>query len=568
MGIASDFVLIIVAGLLGGILARMLRLPLLFGYVVAGIFVGPYTIGPTVVQIHDIELLAEIGVALLLFSLGLEVSFRDLQPVRRVALIGGPIQVILTCAAAAVAAKHGLQMPWTEAIWFGAMISVSSTMVVLKTLSAGGVTSTLASRVMIGLLVIQDLAVIPMLIILPQLADLDNLVPKLARSLTIAAAVLFAVFFLGTRLLPKLLRFVLAWGSRELFLVSVVATGVGVGYATHIFGISFALGAFVAGIVLSASEFSHQALSDVVPLRDIFGLLFFVTVGMLFDPSFVMAHPGQIALLVFLIFLVKSLIIGGLARAFGYGNMAPWIIGLGLSQIGEFSFVLARTGLSAGALSKATYNLALTCTILTMALSPLVSGAALPLGRAWRRWRKPVQSLASVELPKIELQGHVIVAGFGRSGRAVARVLRDAGIPFVVTEWDLATFGDATAQGFPTVWGDVAQEEILHADHAERARVIVLTIPDQSTIRLSTQRARKMNPSLVVIARATRVRNIAELQKLGVTATVQPEFEGGIEMVRRVLTTYSHDEVETARLISFLRSDLYGEAQEKLTGHR
>jgi CPA2 family monovalent cation:H+ antiporter-2 len=280
---------------------------------------------------------------------------------------------------------------------------------------------------------------------------------------------------------------------------------------------------------------------------------------MLFDPSFVMAHPGQIALLVFLIFVGKSLIIGGLARAFGYGNMAPWIIGLGLSQIGEFSFVLARTGVSAGALSKPIYNLALTCTILTMALSPLVSGAALPMGRTWRRWRKPPPNLASVELPRIELQGHVIVAGYGRSGRAVARVLRDAGIRFVVTEWDHAAFSDVNAQGHPAVWGDIAQEPILHGAYIENARVIVLTVPDQGTIRLSAQRARKMNPSIIVIARAMRERNVVELRELGINATVQPEFEGGIEMVRQALVPYNYDEIEVARLISNLRSDLYGE---------
>jgi CPA2 family monovalent cation:H+ antiporter-2 len=384
LGIAADFVLILVAGLLGGILARLLRLPLLVGYVVAGVFVGPYTGGPTVVQIRDIELLAEIGAALLLFSLGLEVSFRDLQPVLRVALIGGPIQILAVCGIGALAASYGLGLLPTEAIWFGAMISVSSTMVVVKILSAGGFTSTLASRVMIGLLVIQDLAVIPMLIILPQLGSPDSALTKLAGSFAIAAVSLVSVFLLGTRLLPRLLQFVLAWGARELFLVSVVTIGVGLGYAAHLVGLSFALGAFVAGLILSESEFSHQALSDVIPLRDVFGLLFFVTVGMLLDPAFALLHAAQIGIVVPAIFVGKALIIGGVTRLFGYRKMAPWIVGLGLSQIGEFSFVLARTGLSTGSLSKGTYDLALTCTIVTMALAPIVSGMALPLGRKFR----------------------------------------------------------------------------------------------------------------------------------------------------------------------------------------
>nr|AUN37740.1 putative glutathione-regulated potassium-efflux system protein KefB [uncultured bacterium] len=397
MGIASDFVLIVIAGLFGGLLARMLRLPLLVGYVAAGIAVGPYTAGPTVVQIHDIELLAEIGVALLLFSLGLEISFRDLQAVRRIALIGGPIQVVLTAAGGALAGIKFLGLSFTDSMWLGGMISLSSTMVVLKTLSAGGVTSTLASRVMIGLL------------------------------------------------------------------VAVVAAGVGVGYAAQAAGLSFALGAFVAGIVLSESEFSHQALSDVIPLRDIFGLLFFVTVGMLFDPRFVWEHAGQVALVTVLIIIGKAVILGFLARAFGYANMAPWIIGLGLAQIGEFSFVLARSGVSAGLLSKTAYSLGLTCTILTMALSPLVSSAAIPLGRAWQRRRKPVQPTLGMELPKDPLENHVVVAGYGRSGRAVAKALRAGAIPFVVVELDHPMFTLAVADGMPAVWGDVTREEVLAA---------------------------------------------------------------------------------------------------------
>ncbi len=558
MGIASDFVLIVIAGLLGGILARALRLPLLVGYVAAGLLVGPYTAGPTVVQVHDIEQLADIGVALLLFSLGLEMSFRDLQPVRRIALIGGPIQIVLTSAVASVAAVKVLGMPVTEAIWFGAMISLSSTVVVLKTLSAAGVTSTLASRVMIGLLVVQDLAVVPMLVILPQLGDLDQLPMKLARSIGIATVFLAAVVFLGTRLLPRVLKRVLSWGSRELFLVSVVAIGVGVGYATQSVGLSFALGAFVAGLILSESEFSHQALSDVVPVRDIFGLLFFVSVGMLIDPRYAIAHAGEIAVIVISIFLGKSLILGGLARAFGYVNMAPWIVGLGLSQVGEFSFVLARNGVSSGLLSKSTYDLALTCTVVTMALSPLVSSMALPMGRAWRAWRKPATAPAHLDLPGEALAGHIVVAGYGRTGKAVARVLQAAGIPLVVVELNHALFGGLNEHGLAGVWGDITSEEILHAAHVESARILLLTVPDLSTVHLSVGRARRLNPKLVVIARAARSHHVAELSDLGVDAVVQAEFEGGVEMVRQALVLYPADSAATSRLVSDVRNEFYG----------
>lgn len=558
MGIAADFVLIVVAGLVGGLLARALRLPLLVGYVVAGVMVGPHTGGPTVGELHEIELLAEIGVALLLFSLGLEVSLRDLRTVRKVALIGGPLQILLTCGAAAFAAQRALDIPVHESIWLGAMISLSSTMVVLKTLSSNGVTSTLASRVMIGFLVIQDLAVIPLLVILPQLGAPQGLLVNVMRSVGVATLLLATVVMLGTRILPVVLTKILSWGSRELFLVSVVATGVGVGYATFSAGLSFALGAFIAGMVLSESELSHQALSDVVPLRDIFGLLFFVTVGMLFDPAFLAGHAALIAISVSLIVLGKAVIAGGIARAFGYVNMAPWIIGLGLSQIGEFSFVLARTGLNGSLLSKRTYDLVLTCTVLTMAISPMVSRTALPIGRAWRRWRKQDQAVASIPLSHTALADHVVVAGYGRNGRAVTSVLQAANIPLVLAEWDHAAFNDAVSQGIEAVWGDVGQHEILHAAGIEQARMIILTVPDHSTIRLAATRARAMNPKIIVIGRAVLERNVAELKEAGVDRVVQPEFEGGIEIVRQALVAWDYDRAEVWRLIKILRAELYG----------
>ena len=517
LGIAADFVLIVVAGLLGGIVARILRLPLLVGYVLAGIAVGPHTAGPTVVQIHDIETLAEIGVALLLFSLGLEVSFRDLRVVRNVTLFGGPLQVILTIAAAALAGVQLLGMPFSEALWFGSMISVSSTMVVLKVMAASGVTNTLASRVMIGLLLIQDLAVVPMLIVLPQLGSSGGgLLSRISVALAAGGAVLVIVYFAGTRFLPPVLRWILSWGSRELFLVSVVAIGVGVGAGMHAAGLSFAIGAFVAGLMLSESEFSHQALSDVVPLRDIFGLLFFVSVGMLFEPRYLFANIGLIAISVVCVVIGKALIFGWIARAFGYRHMAPWIIGLGLSQVGEFSFVLARTGLSSGLVSKPVYDLALTLTVLSMAIAPVVSSLALPLGRVWRKWRNPKPLAREFMIPDRQFSGHAIIAGCGRTGRAVALALRESGIPFLVVESNYSLYGDAISDGLDGLWGDITRDEILHAAGAERSRLLLLTMPDPGTLALAVAGARRANPDLFVIARSNQALHIEELRELGV----------------------------------------------------
>ncbi len=557
MGIAADFVLIVIAGLAGGMLARLLRLPTLAGYVLAGVMVGPNTGGPTVGQVHEIELLAEIGAALLLFSLGLEISFGDMLQVKRVALIGGPIQVLAITALGAVGGHYLLTLPWTEAIWCGAMLSLSSTVVVLKTLSAQGVTSTLASRVMIGMLVLQDLAVIPMMVILPSLGASENLLPTVLKSVGVAGAFLFAVYFVGTRLFPKVLEFVLMWGGRELFLVAVVSTGVGVGYATHSVGISFALGAFIAGIILSESEFSHQAMSDVVPLRDVFGLLFFVTVGMLFDPSYAIEHWKETLVILLVVFGVKSLVFGGLARAFGYVNMAPWIIGLGLSQVGEFSFVLARAGLAGNFLSKPTYDLALTVTILTMGLAPMVASLALPLGRRWRNWTKQDQVVTTFDAVGPEVTGHIIVAGYGRTGKAIASALQEAGMPFLIVESNYAVVSDLRREGIDAFWGDVTRPEILQAAHIERARCLALAMPDPAVIELALVEARRLAPGIPIIARAARVQHLAHLKALGVTSAIQPEFEGGVSMVRATLRALDKDTASIRPILERTRAAMY-----------
>lgn len=560
MGIAADFCLIVVAGFAGALLARVLRLPLLIGYIAAGVAVGPYTAGPTVVQIHDIELLAEIGVALLLFSLGLELSLADLKPVWRVSLLGGPAQILLTIAAGAAAAVLIAGVPMQEAIWLGAMISLSSTMVVLKNLAASGTTGTLASRVMIGLLVVQDLAVVPILVILPQLGgSLQDAAVNVAKASGIAGVFLAAAILLGSRLLPRMMTVIARWGSQELFLVALVAVGVGVGFAAYSFGISFALGAFIAGIVLSESELSHQALSDIIPLRDIFGLLFFVSVGMLFDPGYVLRHPAQVAILIALIVTGKALIAGGIVRAFGYGNLAPWVAGLGLAQIGEFSFVLARSGKTLGVLSKDTYDLALTCTILTIAVSPSLASAAAPIGRLVRARFQRSRTLDTVVLPVSRMEDHVVVAGAGRIGRTVTDVLKAAGLEVLLIDFDHNRYRQAVADGLECVYGDVTRVEVLHAARIESARMLVVAVPNAVMVQVAVRQTRKLHPDLAIVARAAGREELPALQQAGGEriAIVQPEFEGGLEMARRVMESCCGKDKErslTQELLAAARS--------------
>ena len=557
MGIAADLVLVVLAGLAGGLVAHRLGQPLLIGYILGGVIVGPHLPGPTVGDIHNVELLAEIGVALLLFALGLELRFADLLPVRRLALLGGPLQVLLTTAAGFLFFESILGWDRMPSLWMGAMISLSSTMVVLKTLMAQGRTSSLSGRAMIGLLIVQDLAVVPMLIALPRLGDLDRALPALGLALLEAALFLGAMFFVGTRLMPFLLKRIVRWGSRELFLISVVALGVGIGYGTYLFGLSFAFGSFVAGMVLGESEFSHQALGEIIPLRDVFGLLFFASAGMLLDPTYLLENPLLVVAAVAFVVVIKAGIIGGLTRAFGYGGAVPWVVAFGLAQVGEFSFLIARTGVASGALSEEQYGMALTMTLLTMMLSPSLARLADALYAGWCRLRPSAGRMETFHLPE-DLGGHVVVIGYGRSGRAAATVMRQVDVPFVVIEIDHKLAESAREAGLATVWGDTSHIEVLEAAGIRRARLMLVAVSDAVSARAAVEKARAVNPDLRIVARALYPEHLAELANLGVYEAVQPEMEAGLEMVRQVLSHYGKPAAEVQRFTDAVRDDLYG----------
>ena len=345
MELIADLTLVLAAALVGGFVAHRVKQPLIVGYIVAGVVVGPFTGGLTVRHVEGIEQLAELGVALLLFALGLEVSFRELAPVRLVALAGGTLQIVLTIAFG-VALAELFGWAWQPALWFGALIALSSTMVALKTLQAQGRIGTLSSRVMLGMLVVQDLAVVPLMIVLPELSDLAGGATRVVIATGRAFALLTLTVLVATRIVPRLMALVARWNSRELFLLATITVALGVGYTVYAFGVSLALGAFMAGLVINESEYAHQALSDVVPLRDIFGMLFFVSVGMLLDPAVIWRHIGMLAVVVAAVMLGKAIIFAVVVRTFGYRRIVPLAVGLTLFQVGEFAFVLARVGLA------------------------------------------------------------------------------------------------------------------------------------------------------------------------------------------------------------------------------
>lgn len=555
MGIASDIVIIVVAALIGGMVAHKLKQPPILGYILAGVAVGPYTGGVTVSQIHDIELLAEIGVALLLFALGLEFSLKKLKPVRTIALVGTPIQILLTVM---LGYATGRWLGWgtVPSVWLGALISLSSTMVILKTLINQGWLGTLSSRVMIGMLIVQDLAVVPFMIILPEMNDPTAGLPMLGMALVKTIVFLGLMFLLGTRLLPRLMASIVKWNSRELFILAITAMGLGIGYGTYLFGLSFAFGAFVAGMVLSESDYSHQALSDIVPLRDLFGLLFFASVGMLLDPSFLIAHWRQVLLLVLLVSVGKGAIFATVTRLFGYGNVVPLAVGLGLFQIGEFSFVLSRVGLKTGSISGDMYSLVLSAATISMALTPFVSGLTAPLYSLHKRWFKH-EPLDTVNLPASGLNNHVVIAGGGRIGHYVARVLEQLGRSFVVIELDYRAFDEAKAAGLPVIYGDAGQPAILEAAAIDHARLLVITVPAMVVAQSIVLLVRQVGLTLDIVARADGIEQMKDLYQTGATEVVQPELEAGLEITRQALLHLGVSPTQIFRYADAVRRDAY-----------
>ena len=555
MGIAADIVIIMVAALCGALIAQKLRQPLILGYIAAGIAVGPYTGGITVTDVHTIELLAEIGVALLLFALGLEFSLSELKPVRTIALIGTPVQILLTIG---YGYGIGRLFGWepVPSIWFGALAALSSTMITLKTLMNQGWMGTLSSRVMIGMLLVQDLAVVPLMIVLPQLSDPTAGLPLIGVALLKSAGFLLLMFLLGTRLLPWLLAMVARWNSRELFILTITSLGLGVGYATYLFGLSFAFGAFIAGMVLSESDYGHQALSDIIPLRDIFGLLFFTSVGMLLDLGFLLSHWWQVLLLLLLIAAGKGVIFSALSWLAGYRNIVPLAVGFGLFQIGEFSFVLARVGLDSGAIDKSLYSLVLATSVISMVATPFVSALAAPLYRLKRHFFQH-EPLQTIHLPSEGLRNHVIIAGGGRVGQHIAQVLTQLAVPFVIVEINHQRLTECKTARYPVIYGDMTQQVVLDAAEVGKARLLLITPPSIIVSAAIVQHVKQINPKLQIVARADGVEQTRTLYENGVYMVVLPEMEAGLEIARQALLSLQIPATVIQEYTDTVRQELY-----------
>jgi len=557
LGLGLDLIIVLAAAIAGGILAYWLRLPIIIGYLATGIAVGPYGFG-LVRDLETINALATIGVILLLFTLGLEFSLNELKRIGRVAVWGGGAQILLT---AGVGFALGKLLGWetTNAIFFGFLIALSSTMIVLKTLMERGELDSAHGRVMIGILLVQDLSLVPLMIILPAMGGEEGV--QLWSSLGIAT--LKATLFIGVMLvlgiwgLPWLLERVAGRRSRELFLLTVVTLSLGAAFGAQFLGLSAAVGAFIAGLLIGQSVFARQAVADIVPLRDIFGALFFVSLGMLVDLNFAADNPAIIALVVVAIIAAKFIICAMIPRVFGYSPKTTLFTGMGLIQIGEFSFVLAAVGLEVGIISQNIYSITLAAAIITMGLTPFALNFASTLYRWLSQGEKSGWLIASHLDPgwlsKQQLAGHAVICGHGRVGNTLTKVLEQRNLPYLVIDIDPQVISRLRSQRIPCIYGDASNSEILAHTELNEANLLICTFPNFMDVELTVRNALKINPKLDIVARVHRDIDAELIKGIGVSELVRPEFEASLEITRHTLHRFGLTTVEIQHILNNLR---------------
>ena len=550
-----DLAYIFVAALLGGLLARRLRQPLILGYIIGGILVGPFTPGPSVEDFRTIELLAEVGVILLMYSIGLEFSFDELLRVRWVAGVGTPVAMLLYIGSGVLAGKL-LGWPLLQGIAVGAIVSVASTMVLSRFLIERGELRTLHGRIMIGMVLVEDLVVVVLTIALPTLgtktaANFSDVGIALAK----AALVLVPAAFLATKLVPRLMHRVARTRSQELYLIVALAIGFATAAISQAVGLSLAAGAFLAGMIVSSSEYAHETLAHLLPLRDTFVALFFVTIGALIRPSALIHSMGLVAAIVLLVVAGKFVIRAGVVVLFRYPLWTALLVGVGLTQIGEFSFVLVRIARSAGLVGEDVYNATLAASLITILLNAVLMRTA----PAWFNRRRMGKD-SEVASGSAEIQRHVVICGFGRIGSLVGTALETFSVPYLVVETDPDVVHALRARNIPCIFGNAAHLSIVERAHVDRASLIVITIPDKDPASAAVRNVRKLSPAVPIIARAHRVADREDLLKNGATHVIEPETEASATLVSNALRYLHLPEPSAEGYVATLRAGLENDA--------
>ena len=552
----------LVVAFIGGVIARRIGLPTIVGYLIAGIIIGPFTPG-FVGDTEMISQLAELGVIFLMFGVGLHFSLKDLWQVRSIAIPGAIGQMTLaTLLGFGISHFWG----WTPAagIVLGFAISIASTVVLLRGLMDNGYLNTSHGQAAVGWLVLEDIATVLILVFLPTLSNLSGGIDWSNLGLTVLKAVAFVLvsLFAGTRLIPWILLRIAHTRSRELFILAVLAIALGIAIgAAEIFGISLALGAFVAGVVVSESPLSHQVGADILPFRESFAVLFFVSIGMLVNPFYLYENLGYVLVLTALIVLAKPLTTLLMGFVFPWPARTTLVVAAGLSQIGEFSFIVGQAGIALGLLDQSQYSLILAGALLSITINPLMFRLIEPMERGFEKspWLWKLLNRQGPPLPQIteSMEGHVVIVGYGRVGRHIVSLLEQIGIPHLVVENDAERNEELSRKNTPILYGDAANSEVLTHAGLTHARALVVAGPDEDASALVVTTARDIAPELPIIARATSEEGTRRLTELGAQDVIHPELEGGLEIVRHTLLQLGFPLPEIYRYTDAVRRDHY-----------
>jgi CPA2 family monovalent cation:H+ antiporter-2 len=555
----DQIAIILAAAVLILAISRPIRLPGVIGFLITGMLIGPNGFG-WIPNRDEIEIFAEIGVVMLLFFIGLEFSLAQLKVIRRQFMLGGVLQVIgtITIVVGILTATDALSL--NERIFLGCVIALSSTAIVLKMLSDRGELEAPHGKMVVGILLFQDFCIVPMIVFTPMLAgqegtSFSGILLGFLYSLIIVGGVVFT----ARKLLPRFLEGFAKTKMREAFLMGSLLVCLVMALITYSVGFSYALGAFIAGLLISESEYNHEVIAEIMPFRDFFASMFFISVGMLFDLTTAQDQPLAIVGIGISIVVLKFLIVVLLVKGMGISSRTAIMSGMALAQIGEFSFVLIGVGLAAGILSEALFQTFLAASILSMMLSPLLIIAAPKLAERVQAML-PFISHGRAHVPDgpPRLKDHVIIVGFGLNGQNVARVLAETGIPYVVLETDGQVVKRLIQEDRPAIFGDVTRKEILQLCGIARARIIVLAIADPNAQRTAVHLIRSLNASIHIIVRTRMVRDIDELAKLGANEVIPEEFETSIEIFTRVLDQYHIPRNVINAQIEVIRNENYG----------
>jgi monovalent cation:H+ antiporter-2, CPA2 family len=546
------------------------RIPTVVGFLISGVLAGPSVLG-LVTLTEEVRTLSEIGVVMLLFTIGIEFSLNNLVQIRKYVILGGALQVFITLGVTAAICIWAGFTP-AQATFMGFLISLSSTAIVLKIFQQSDGINTPHARTSLAILIFQDIVVVPMMLITPILAGgKTNLGQEVLLLILKGAGIIIITFLSAQYLMPRILFQVARTRSQEIFLISIIVICFAVAWLTSSIGLSLSLGAFLAGLIISRSEYSHQALSSVMPFRDLFTSLFFISIGMLLDVDIIRDHPLPIIMITLGVLFLKT-IIGAISTfMLGFPLRTVLLVGVALSQVGEFSFVLAGVAINlpngTQLLDHFYYQVFLAVSILTMAISPFlipfshwVSDALMKLGPP--RWLAEGWLRGEYTIPRSgdfleDLTDHIIIVGFGVGGRNVAWAAKTAGIPYAIVEMNPDTVRKSRRQGQPIIYGDAIQEGILENVHINKARVLVVAIPDPIASRAIVRQAKRLNPSLFTIVRTHYMHEIRPLFKLGADEVVPEEFETSIEIFTMVLMKYLVPKEKIDEFITQVRADGY-----------